>query len=60
VGSGLDARGSVLWWAKYYFGGLASGLNNVLIVNFGYPTDYPRVRFKIQIHAHFISDRIWI
>jgi hypothetical protein len=28
------------------------------MVNFGYPTDYPRVRFNIQIHAHFISDRI--
>jgi hypothetical protein len=50
----------VLWWAEYYFGGLASGLNNGLMVNFGYPTDYPRVRFNIQIHAHFISDRIRI
>jgi hypothetical protein len=28
------------------------------MVNFGYPTDYPRVRSNIQIHAHFISDRI--
>jgi hypothetical protein len=28
------------------------------MVNFGYLTDYPRVMFNIQIHAHFISDRI--
>jgi hypothetical protein len=30
------------------------------MVNFGYPTDYPRVRFNIQIHALFISDRIQV
>jgi hypothetical protein len=29
-----------------------------IMVNFGYPTDNPRVRFNIQIHAHFTSDRI--
>jgi hypothetical protein len=48
----------VLWWAKCFFGGLALGLNNRPMVNFGYPTDYPWVRFNIQIHAHFISDQI--
>jgi hypothetical protein len=48
----------VLWCAECYFVGLAPGLNNELMVNFGYPTDYPRVRFNIKIHAHFISDRI--
>jgi hypothetical protein len=34
--------------------------NNELMVNFGYPTDYPRVRFNIQIYAQFILDRIWV
>jgi hypothetical protein len=32
--------------------------NTGLMVNFGYPADYPRVRFYIQIHAHFISGQI--
>jgi hypothetical protein len=32
--------------------------NNGLMVTFGYPTDYPRVRFNIQIYAHFISGQI--
>jgi hypothetical protein len=31
----------VLWWAECYFGGLAPGLDNGLMVNFGYPMDYP-------------------
>jgi hypothetical protein len=48
----------LIWWAECYFGGLAPGLNNGLMVNFGYPMDYPQVRFNIQIHALFISDRI--
>jgi hypothetical protein len=32
--------------------------NKELMVNFGYPTDYLRVIFNIQIHTHFILDRI--
>jgi hypothetical protein len=47
------------WWAGDLFISVHVWTgNNGLMVNFGYPTDYPRVRFNIQIHAHFISDRI--
>jgi hypothetical protein len=47
------------WWAGDLFISVHVWAgNNGLMVNFGYPTDYPRVRFNIQIHAYFISDRI--
>ena len=46
------------WVGDLFIGVHVWADNNGLMVNFGYPTDYPRVRFNIQIHAHFISDRI--
>jgi hypothetical protein len=47
------------WWADDLFIGVHMWAdNNRLMVNFGYPTDYPLVRFNIQIHVCFISDRI--
>jgi hypothetical protein len=47
------------WWAGDLFVGVHVWVNsNGLMVNFGYPTDYPRVKFNIQIHVHFILDRI--
>jgi hypothetical protein len=57
--------------ADWWLGGLAAGLigglavcslvsmcGPAVMVNFGYPTDNPRVRINIQIHTHFTSDRI--
>jgi hypothetical protein len=67
-----DGRGLRFWrLGDWCLGGLAAGLigglavcslvsmcGSSVMVNFGYPTDNPRVRFNIQIHAHFTSDRI--
>jgi hypothetical protein len=59
VGWCLVARLNGQWWTGDLFISVHVWAdNNRLMVKFGYPTDYPRVRFNIQIHTHFISDRI--
>jgi hypothetical protein len=39
---------------------LVSMSGPTVMIIFGYPMDNPRVRFNIQIHAHFSSDRIQV
>jgi hypothetical protein len=47
------------WWASDLFIGVHVWVDsNGLMVNFGYPTDYLRVRFNIKIHVCFISDLV--
>jgi hypothetical protein len=63
LGSGLLGDWCLGGLAAGLIGGLAvcslvSMCGPAVMVNFGYPTDNPRLRFNIQIYVHFISDRI--